>query len=108
MSNLNNLLKQAQQMQAEMKKIQEQLAQQEFQGESGGGMVKAIVNGKLEPISIKFEPDIVNPEELDMLEDLIIAAFTAAQTKAQQEIKDKMSDLTGGMFNPMNLGSLFS
>jgi len=103
MSNLNKLVQQAQQMQERMKKVQEELSKEMFEGNSGGGMVKAIVDGQMKPVDIKIELEIINKEEKEMLEDLIVAAFTAAQDKAQKKMQEKMKSISG----LPNLGGLF-
>lgn len=103
MSNLNKLFQHAQQMQGEMKTIQDELSKEKFEGNAGGGMVKAIVNGQMKPVDLTIEKEIINKEEKEMLEDLIVAAFTAAQEKAQKTMKEKMKSITG----LPNLGGLF-
>ena len=108
MPNINKLFKQAQQMQAEMSKIQDELATQEFEGNAGGGMVKAIVNGQLKPVTVKIEKEVITTDEIEMLEDLIVAAFSDAQIKAKAALEERMSSMTGGLINPAGLGGLFN
>jgi len=101
---LGNMMKQIQQMQAKMEEIQAKLAETEVEGTAGGGMVKAIVNGKQELLEIKIDPEVVDPEDIDMLQDLIVAAVNQARQKAQEIQSEQMSALTGGMNIPgMNL-----
>ena len=101
---LGNMMKQIQQMQAKMEEIQAKLAETEVEGTSGGGMVKAVVNGKQELLEIKIDPEVVDPEDIDMLQDLIVAAVNQARQKAQEIQSEQMSALTGGMNIPgMNL-----
>ncbi|MDO5038024.1 MAG: YbaB/EbfC family nucleoid-associated protein [Tissierellia bacterium] len=91
------------QMQKQMKKIQKQmedmqadLDKQEIEASAGGGMVKAVVNGKQELLKIKIDPDVVDPEDVDMLEDLVLAAVKSAMEKAQSQAEGAMSKITGG------------
>jgi len=101
---LGNMMKQIQQMQAKMEEIQAKLAETEVEGTAGGGMVKAVVNGKQELLEIKIDPEVVDPEDVDMLQDLIVAAVNQARTKAQELQNEQMSALTGGLNIPgMNL-----
>lgn len=98
------MMKQIQKMQAKMEEIQAQLAETEVEGTSGGGMVKAIVNGKQELLSIKIDKEVVNPDDIEMLQDLIVAAINQARQKAQDIQNEQMSALTGGLNIPgMNL-----
>jgi DNA-binding YbaB/EbfC family protein len=100
MKNMDQLLKQVQKMQAEMEKIQAQLESETVEGTSGGGMVRAVVNGKRDLVEIKIDPEVVNPEETEMLEELIVAAITQAHEKAMELQSESMSKLTGGMPMP--------
>ncbi len=95
-----NMIKQAQKMQQEMLKMQEELELKEYSATSGGGVVTATVNGKKELISVKIEPDAVDPEDVEMLQDLIVAAVNEAVRKADEESAKNMSKLTGGMNLP--------
>ncbi len=97
---LGNMMKQFQQMQAKMEEIQAELEQTEVEGTSGGGMVKAIINGKLDITSITIDPEVVDPNDVEMLQDLIVAAISQAKEKAQQLQQEKMSALTGGLNIP--------
>ena len=101
---LGNMMKQVQQMQAKMEKIQAELEQMEVEGSSGGGMVKVVANGKQDILSITIDPEVVDKEEIDMLQDLIVAAINQARQKAQELQSEQMSGLTGGLNIPgMNL-----
>ena len=97
-----NMIKQAQKMQADMMKMQEELEKAEYSATSGGGVVTATVSGKHELISLAIEPDAVDPEDVEMLQDLIIAAVNEAFRQADAAAADGMSKLTGGL----NLGGL--
>jgi nucleoid-associated protein EbfC len=100
MSQLNKLLKQAQKMQAQVMKMQEDLKKQEFDGTAGGGMVKIVLNGSNELVSLKINPEVVNPQETEMLEDLIVAAYTAALQKLKETSDSAMGSVTGGLSLP--------
>ncbi|MCP5468152.1 MAG: YbaB/EbfC family nucleoid-associated protein [Deltaproteobacteria bacterium] len=97
---MNKLMKQAQKMQREMAKRQEEMAQKTFEASSGGGMVTVVVNGKNEVMSLKIEPEVINPEDADMLQDLIVAAVNEAQRRAQEEMQKELSGMMGGMNIP--------
>lgn len=98
--NMKDLMKQAQKMQQEMLKQQEELENQIFEASSGGGMVIVQINGKFEVKSIKIDPQAVDPEDVEMLEDLIVAALQEAHNKASAASSDAMGKLTGGMKIP--------
>jgi nucleoid-associated protein EbfC len=100
MKNLGNMMKQAQQMQAKMAEMQNSLNEMQVNGISGGGMVHVTLNGKFELKSLKIEPSAVSPEDVEMLEDLILAAFNDAKSKVETMVQDEMSKLTGGMNLP--------
>ena len=104
MKGMGNLLKQAQKMQQQMLQIQEELEGLEILGEAGGGMVKVTVNGKGEISSLKIDPDAVDPEDVEMLEDTILAAIQDAVEKAQKTAAEKMNAVTGGMPGMGNMG----
>lgn len=95
-----NLMRQAQQLQAKMLKVQEEMAARTVEASAGGGMVTAVANGKQELVSIKLEKEVVNPEDLEMLQDLILAAANAALKKSQEMVSEEMKKLTGGMNIP--------
>ncbi|SVD32478.1 uncharacterized protein METZ01_LOCUS385332 [marine metagenome] len=98
--NMNNLMKQAQKMQKRMLEIQEDLANRTVETTVGGGMVTAVANGQQELVSITISPDVVDPNDVEMLEDLIVAAVNEARNKAQELMGDEMSKLTGGIKIP--------
>ena len=97
---MGNLFKQAQQMQQKMVKMQEELAQRTVEASVGGGMVSVTVNGKNELLRLKIEPQVVDPDDVEMLEDLVLAGVNEALRKSQEMISDEMSKLTGGMKVP--------
>ena len=98
--NINKLLKQAQRMQSQMVKAQEELAKQEIEGSAGGGMVTLKLNGSGELQSLKIKSEVVNPAEVEMLEDLIVAAYHTALDKVKETTSGMMSNITGGMQIP--------
>ena len=98
-----NMVKQAQKMQQEMLRMQQEMETKEYEATSGGGMVTAAVNGKHELLRLSIEPDAVDPEDVEMLQDMVIAAVNEAMRKAEAEASANMSKLTGGL----NLGGLF-
>lgn len=98
--NMNNLMKQAQKMQKRMLEIQEDLANKTVETTVGGGMITAVANGQQELVSITISPDVVDPSDVEMLEDLIVAAVNEARNKAQELMGDEMSKLTGGIKIP--------
>ena len=95
-----NMIKQAQKMQADMLKVQEELDQKEFEATVGGGVIKATVNGKKELLTVKISPDAVDPNDVEMLEDLIVAAVNEAIRKAEEASSQSMAKVTGGMNLP--------
>ncbi len=97
---MGNLLKQAQEMQARLAQIQEGLARRTVEASVGGGMVRVTVNGQLVLSSIKVEPAVVNPQEKEMLEDLILAAVNEGLRRAREMASEEMSKLTGGFKIP--------
>ena len=98
--NMNNLMKQAQQMQKRMLDIQEGLATRTVEATVGGGMVTAVVNGQQELMSLTISPEVVDPDDIEMLEDLIVAAVNEARHQAQELMTQEMSKLTGGVKIP--------
>ena len=100
MKNLGQMMKQAQQLQSKMNELQEQLAQTEVTGASGGGMVQVTLNGKAEVQKVKIDPALVDPAETEVLEDLITAAFKDAKAKVEATIAERMSEVTGGLKLP--------
>jgi DNA-binding YbaB/EbfC family protein len=101
---LGNMMKQIQKMQAKMEELQAELEKTEVEGTAGGGMVKVVVNGKQDLLEITIDPEVVNPDDIEMLQDLIVAAVNQAKQKAQEMQAEQMSQLTGGLNIPgMNL-----
>lgn len=97
---LTDIMKQAQKMQAKMAKIQEELADKTVESTSGGGMIKVQANGRQEILSILIEPDVVDPDDVEMLQDLIVAAVNDALRKSQEMMAEEMKKITGGMSIP--------
>ena len=97
---MGNLLKQAQEMQSRMAKMQEELAQKTVDGSAGGGMVRVTVNGQLALMAIKIDPTVIDSEEKEMLEDLIMAAVNDGMRKARDMASTEMSKITGGLKIP--------
>ena len=100
MKNLGQMMKQAQQMQAKMAEMQQKLAEAELTGASGGGMVQVTMNGKGELRSIKIDPKLVDPDDVEVLEDLIVAAAADAKVKVERHVAEEMKKLTGGLDLP--------
>jgi|SRR5690554_3160088 len=97
---LKDLMNQAKKMQDDLAKTQEELASRVVEATSGGGMVTIAMNGKYEIQKLKIDPEVVDPDDTEMLEDLIIAAFNEARDKISQNSEQEMSKLTGGMNIP--------
>ncbi|MBW1607072.1 MAG: YbaB/EbfC family nucleoid-associated protein [Deltaproteobacteria bacterium] len=100
MKGMGKMMKQAQQLQSKMLKLQEELAEKTIETTSGGGMVKVVANGKQQVVSIQIEKEVVDPDDLEMLQDLILAAINDALIKSQEMVSGEMSKLTGGMNIP--------
>ncbi|OQX06445.1 MAG: YbaB/EbfC family nucleoid-associated protein [Desulfobacteraceae bacterium IS3] len=100
MGNMGNMMKQAQKLQSKMMKLQEELAEKTIEGSAGGGMVKAVANGKQQVISIRIEKEVIDPEDPDMLQDLVLSAVNDALQKSQEMVSDEMGKLTGGFNIP--------
>ncbi len=98
--NMNNLLKQAQKMQADMQKQQEELEAKEIEASVGGGAVVVKMNGKKEVIDIAIKPEVVDPDDIEMLQDLVMSAVNQAISEVEELQKSQMSKLTGGMNLP--------
>ncbi len=98
--NINKMLKQAQKMQSQLMKAQEDMSKKEFEGTAGGGMVKVVLNGGQEIQSVTLKPEVVDPDDVEMLEDLIIAAFQNAQEKIKETSDGMFGGITGGMNIP--------
>jgi nucleoid-associated protein EbfC len=103
MKNINQMMKQAQQLQQKMAEMQERMNDVEMTGMSGGGMVKVTVNGKGQMKGLTIDPSLVDPQEVEVLEDLITAAFNDAKSKIETHISDEMGKLTGGMNLPAGM-----
>jgi DNA-binding YbaB/EbfC family protein len=100
MKNLGNMLKEAQKLQSRMAEMQEKLAEVEITGVAGGGMVAVTLNGKGEMRQVKIDPSLVDPNEVEILEDLIVAANNDAKVKVESHLQEEMSKMTGGMNLP--------
>ncbi len=100
MKNIGQMMKQAQKLQEKMNEMQEQLANTEVSGSSGGGMIEVTLNGKGEVRRVKIDPKVVDPAEAEMLEDLVMAAFNDAKAKVEAHVAEQMSQLTGGLKLP--------
>ncbi len=98
--NFSTIIKQAQQMQKKMMQLQEELATKTVESTAGGGMIAVVVNGKHELVSIKIDKEVVNPEDIEMLQDLIVAAVNEGVRKAQEMASAEMSKITGGLNVP--------
>ena len=100
MKNMGDMMKQAQQLQSKMLKMQEEMAEKTVETSAGGGMVKIVANGKQQIMSIQIEKEVVDPEDVEMLQDLILSAINEALTKSQEMVAAEMSKLTGGLNIP--------
>jgi DNA-binding YbaB/EbfC family protein len=98
--NMNKMMKQVQKMQQDMLKLQEELVNHTVESSAGGGAVKVIANGKNEIVSVEIKPEAVDPEDVEMLQDLITAAVNEALRKAQELVSAEMGKLTGGLKIP--------
>ena len=101
--NMNNMIKQAQKMQQDMMKMQEEMEQTEFEASAGGGVVTVKMSGKKELVSVSIKPEAVDPDDVEMLQDMIVGAVNEAMRKADAEATQNMSRFTGGL----NLNGLF-
>lgn len=97
---LGNILKQAQQMHAKISQLQEEMAGKSVEASSGGGMVKIVMNGRQEVLSVTIDPEVVNREETEMLQDLIAAAVNEAIRKSHEMMEEEMKKVTGGLAIP--------
>ncbi|MBW1779036.1 MAG: YbaB/EbfC family nucleoid-associated protein [Deltaproteobacteria bacterium] len=100
MKGMGKMLKQAQRLQADMLKMQEALAEKTVEAASGGGVVKVVANGKQQIVSLSIDKEVVDPEDVEMLQDLVVAAVNEALTRAQEMANAEMSKLTGGLNIP--------
>jgi DNA-binding YbaB/EbfC family protein len=103
MQDLMKMMKQVQDIQGRMQQMQEELAALQVEGQSGGGLVRVTLNGKMEARAVKLDPSLVKPEDTEMLEDLILAAFQDAKLKAEAALQEKMQEVTGGLPLPPGL-----
>lgn len=99
-SNMQGMIKQAQKMQEDMQKAQEELEAKEYTVSVGGGAVEVAVSGKKEILSLTIKPEVVDPEDIDMLQDLIISAVNEGMRQVEEESNDRMQQITGGMNIP--------
>jgi DNA-binding YbaB/EbfC family protein len=100
MPDMGALMKQAQKLQADMQKAQEEVAKLTCEAQAGGGMVTAVVNGQFDLVSLRIEKDVVDPADIAMLQDLVIAAVNQAAAKVREETQAKMASVMGGMNIP--------
>lgn len=100
MQNIGNIVKQAKKMQEKMGRLQQELETRTVEAQSGGGMVRVLVNGKFEIVSLTIEKDVVNPEDVEMLQDLIAAAVNEGIRKSQEMASQEMAKITGGLAIP--------
>jgi DNA-binding YbaB/EbfC family protein len=98
--NMNNLIKQAQKLQKQMEDLKDELSKKTVEVTTGGGAVKAVANGDKHIIEIKIKPEVIDPDDVEMLEDLVLAAVNEALKKAEEMMSSEMGKLTGGMNIP--------
>ena len=98
--NIGNLMKQAQQFQTKMAKLQEELGDKRVEASAGGGMVKVVVNGQQEILSMEIDPEVIDPDDIEMLQDLILAAVNDGLSRAKAMANEEMGKLTGGLNLP--------
>lgn len=98
--NMNKMMKQVQQMQAKMAKLQEELEQRTVEATSGGGVVRVVANGKNEIMEIEIKPEVLDPDDPEMVQDLVLAATNEALRKAQDMVSEEMAKITGGLKLP--------
>ena len=100
MKGMGNMMKQAQKLQTQMMRLQEELAEKTVEASAGGGMIKVVANGRQQILSIQIEKEVVNPDDVEMLQDLMLAAVNDALQKSQEMVSTEMSKLTGGLNIP--------
>ena len=100
MKGMGKMMKQAQQLQSKMVKLQDEMADKKVEATSGGGMVSVVANGKQQILSVKIEQEVVDPEDVEMLQDLVLAAVNDALVKSQEMVSEEMGKLTGGLNIP--------
>ncbi|KJS18837.1 MAG: hypothetical protein VR72_21470 [Clostridiaceae bacterium BRH_c20a] len=98
--NMNKMMKQVQQMQAKMAKLQEELEQKTVEATAGGGVVRVVANGKNEIVEIEIKPEVLDPDDAEMVQDLVLAACNEALRKAQEMVSEEMGKITGGLKLP--------
>ncbi len=103
MKNFAGMMKQAQELQTRMAEMQAEMERARIEGQSGGGLVVLTLNGKGELVGVKIDPSLAKPEEVEILEDLIVAAHTDAKAKVERLLQEKMQSLTGGLPLPPGL-----
>ena len=103
MKDMMKMLAKAQEIQGRMQQFQEELTRLELEGQSGGGLVKVTLNGKMDARAVKIDPSLIKPEEAEMLEDLILAAFQDAKGRIEATMQEKMKEVTGGLPLPPGL-----
>jgi len=96
-TDISNIMKQAQQMQAKLAEVQKEMGARTCEASAGGGMVTALVNGNQDLLSIQIDPAVVDPEDVDMLQDLIVAAVNEGYRRSKKMVSDEMGKLTGGL-----------
>ena len=101
--NIQKMMKQAQQMQQKIQQLQTDAETREFEGSSGGGLVKATLNGKGTALKLSVDASLLDPQEKDMMEDLIIAAFNDAKASSEASMEQEMANITGGMGLPAGM-----
>ncbi|MDV7340725.1 YbaB/EbfC family nucleoid-associated protein [Terasakiella sp. A23] len=107
MKNMAKMMQQAQKMQSKMQEFQDGLNELEIYGTSGGGMVNVVISGKADLKKIDIDPSLVDPEDKEVLEDLIVAAMADAKSKMEAEVNKRMSEITGGMQLPPGMSLPF-
>jgi len=103
MKDMQGILRQAQQMQERLARLQEELAGKTVEASAGGGMVTVVVNGRQEVVSVRIEKEVVSPEDVELLQDLVAGAMNEAISRSRKMMADEMAKITGGM----NLPGLF-
>jgi DNA-binding YbaB/EbfC family protein len=98
--NMNKMMKQVQKMQAEMQKLQAELEEKTIEASAGGGAVSVVANGKKELVKLTIQPEAVDPDDVEMLQDMVLAAVNEALRKAEEMVAQEMSRITGGMKLP--------
>ncbi|MFZ2087394.1 MAG: YbaB/EbfC family nucleoid-associated protein [Desulfobaccales bacterium] len=104
MKNIGGLMKQAQALQRKMQELQAELGERTVSAQAGGGMVEAVVNGRQELVSLTIDPEVASPDDVDMLQDLVLAAVNEALNRSREMMAQEMGKLTGGMSIPGMFG----